>query len=86
MRKQMDARLYSTVLSLSDAKKMVAIFGETFFCFKLGVCDKTLRISPYIFDYLGYCREHQLRLGSSFCANQTGLSYAMECEQTYHAL
>ena len=67
-------------------KKMVAIFGETFFCFKLGVCDKTLRISPYIFDYLGYCREHQLRLGSSFCANQTGLSYAMECEQTYHAL
>ena len=80
MRKQMDARLYSTGISLSDAKKMVAIFGETFFCFKLGVCDKTLRISPYIFDYLGYCREHQLRLGSSFCANQTGLSYAMECE------
>ena len=85
MRKQMDARLYSTGLSLSDAKKMVAIFGETFFCFKLRVCDKTLRISSYIFYHLGYCLEHQLRLSSSFCANRTGVRYAMECEQTYHA-
>ena len=67
-------------------KKMVAIFGETFFCFKLRVCDKTLRISSYIFYHLGYCLEHQLRLSSSFCANQTGVRYAMECEQTYHAL
>ena len=49
--------------------------------------DKTLRTSPYLFYYLRYRLEHQLRLSCSFWANKTAVRCAMKCEQTaYRAL